>query len=46
MQDEQQTIDQVIDENPLSPLLLWSGTLRPMPQGELNATDVADLIFK
>ena len=46
MQDEQQKIDRVIDENPLSPLLLWSGTLRPMPQGKLTATDVADLIIQ
>jgi len=27
-------------------LLFWTGTLRPMPQGQLDATDVADLIFK
>ena len=46
MQDERQTIDHVIDDNPVSPLLLWSGTLRPMPQHQLTATDVADLIFK
>ena len=46
MQDEKKAVDRVIDENPVSPLLLWTGTLRPMPQGQLNATDVADLIFK
>ena len=45
MQDERQTIDLVVDEQPTSPLLFWSGTLRPMPQGRLTATDVADLIF-
>lgn len=44
MQDERRIEDQVIDDNPASPLLLWSGTLRPMPQGQLDATDVADLI--
>ena len=45
MQDERNTIDQVIDDNPVSPLLLWSGTIRPMPQDQINATGVADLIF-
>ena len=45
MQNDKQAIDFVIDDNPASPLLLWSGTLRPMPQGTLTATDVADLIF-
>lgn len=46
MQNEKKAVDRVIDENPVSPLLLWTGTLRPMPQGQLDATDVADLIFK
>ena len=45
MLNEKTTMDRVIDDNPTSPLLLWSGTLRPMPQGTLNATDVAELIF-
>jgi hypothetical protein len=45
MLNEKTTTDRVIDDNPTSPLLLWSGTLRPMPQGTLTATDVADLIF-
>jgi len=45
MQDEKQIIDHVIDENPTSPLLYWSGTLRPMPQEQLNATDLMKLIF-
>ena len=35
-----------IDEKPIVPLLLWSGTLRPMPQENLDATHVADLIFQ
>jgi len=43
--NEKQVIDRVIDDNPVSPVLLWSGTIRPMPQNQLNATDVADLIF-
>jgi len=45
-QDDTHIIDQVIDENPTAPLLLWSGLIRPMPQGTLDATDVADLIFQ
>lgn len=46
MRDDKRPIDQVIEDNPKSPLLFWSGTLRPMPQGQLDATDVADLIFQ
>ena len=45
MQDEKHTIDKVIDDNPVSPLLFWSGTIRPMPQDQIEATGVADLIF-
>lgn len=45
MQDDKQAIDNVIDDNPVSPLLYWSGAIRPMPQGQLDATSVADLIF-
>lgn len=45
MLDERRVMDYVIDDNPISPLLLWTGTLRPMPQGTLDATNVADLIF-
>ena len=45
MQDDNKELDRVIDENPESPLLFWTGTLRPMPQNQLTATDVAELIF-
>ncbi len=45
MQDEKHTIDKVIDDNPVSPLLFWSGTIRPMPQDQIDAIGVADLIF-
>lgn len=45
MQDEKHVLDKVIDDNPSSPLLLWSGTLRSMPQESLDATKVAELIF-
>ena len=45
MQGEKQVVDHVIDDNPQSPLFLWSGTLRTMPQNQIDATNVADLIF-
>ncbi len=45
MQDERHAIDRVIDDKPKVPLMLWSGTLRPMPMNQLTATDVAELIF-
>ena len=45
MQDERNELDLVIDDNPKAPLLFWTGTLRPMPQDQIGATDVADLIF-
>lgn len=45
MHGETVIVDKVVDDNPVSPLLLWSGTLRPMPQSKITATDVADLIF-
>ena len=45
MQDDKRVIDRVVDDNPLAPILLWSGTIRPMPQGTLSATDVAELVI-
>ena len=45
MQDEKQAVDKVVDDNPLAPVLFWSGTIRPMPQNQLDATNIADLIF-
>ena len=45
LRNEKYTLDHVIDDNPESPVLLWSGTIRPMPQGTLTAIDVANLIF-
>ena len=45
MQDEEQAVDRVIDDNPTSPLFLWSGSLRPMPQHSLSAIDVVELII-
>lgn len=46
LQDDKHTIDHVVDDAPVSPVLLWSGTLRPMPLEPLDATNVADLIFE
>ncbi|MGN0227689.1 MAG: alkaline phosphatase family protein [Paludibacteraceae bacterium] len=45
MRDDYRPIDNVIDDKPTSPIMLWSGTIRPMPQEKLDATNVADLIF-
>ena len=45
MQDDTHSLDRVVDDNPVSPLLLWSGTIRPMPQGTLTATNVAELVI-
>lgn len=45
MQDERHAEDNVIDDNPTSPVLYWCGTLRPMPQNPLKAMDIIDLIF-
>ena len=42
----EQAIDMVVDEKPEVPLMLWSGQIRPMPQGKLTATDVSGLIFE
>ncbi len=44
-QDDRHPIDNVVDDNPQSPVLLWSRQLRPMPQGSLNALDVVNLLF-
>ena len=46
MQNERTVVDHVIDDNPTSPLLLWSGTLRTMPQNQLNATSIVQLIVE
>jgi hypothetical protein len=43
--NEKKAIDGVIDDDPRSPLLLWSGTIRPMPQNQLDATNVVELII-
>lgn len=45
MQNERQAIDHVIDEEPQAPLLYLSGALKPMPSGQLDATDIAELLF-
>ena len=45
MLNEKQALDHVVDDAPKAPVLFWSGTLRTMPQGSLDATDVINLIF-
>ena len=45
LQDDKHTIDHVVDDAPVSPVLLWSGTLRPMPQEPLDATNIVQLII-
>ena len=44
--DEHTPYDRVIQPHPTAPLLLWSGTLRTFPEGELHATDIKDLLLK
>ena len=44
--DDSTPYDRVIQPRPAAPLLLWSGTLRTFPEGELHATDVKSLIMK
>ena len=44
--DDQSPYDNVVLSNPISPLLLWSGTLRTFPEKELDATDIKSLILK
>ncbi len=46
MQDERHAIDRVIDDKPKVPLMLWSGTLRPMPMNQLDATSIVQLILE
>lgn len=45
MQDEKTTVDRIIEDNPESPLMFWSGAIRPMPQEPLDATSVVGLVF-
>lgn len=44
MSNENTSSDNVLDTQAKAPLLLWSGSLRPMPGGILSATDVKNLI--
>ena len=44
--DDHTPFDHVIQSNPTAPLLLWSGTMRTFPEGELHATDIKSLILK
>ena len=44
MSDEQTATDYIIDACPEVPLLLWSPSLRQMPKGRLDATEVVGLV--
>lgn len=44
--DEHTPYDHVVQSRPMVPLMLWSGTLRTFPEGELHATDIKSLILK
>lgn len=42
--NDNNAFDHIVDLNPTSPLLMWSGSFRNYPSGKITATDVADLI--
>lgn len=43
--DEDAIFDNVIQANPSAPMLLWSATLRALPENKINATDIKSLIL-
>jgi hypothetical protein len=43
--NNKQPYDQVIEQHPTAPLMLWSATLRTFPEKELDATDIKNLII-
>ena len=43
--DEHTTYDHVIQNKPIVPLMLWSGSMRTFPEKELQATDIKSLII-
>jgi hypothetical protein len=44
--NEQQSFDQVIQSQPAVPVLYWSGMMSSFPEGNLQATDIKQLILK
>ena len=44
--NEQQSFDQVIQSQPAVPVLYWSGMMSTFPEGNLQATDIKQLILK
>lgn len=46
MQNDKHAIDRVIDDKPIAPLLYLSGALKPMPNGKIDATNIADLLLE
>ena len=45
MQDEKRTLDFVVDERPLAPLMIWSATPAQKPQRRPDATNLYSLLF-
>jgi hypothetical protein len=43
---ETDTFDQVVQSEPIVPLLYWSGSITTFPEGKLHATDIKSLIIK
>ena len=44
MTDDETVTDYIIDSQPTAPILFWSPTPRPMPQGTLKATEIRTLL--
>lgn len=44
--NDNELVDHVIDQQPQAPLLFWSGALKPMPEGRIEATDLSKLLFE
>lgn len=43
--NENTPFDQVIQSEPVAPVLYWSGTITSFPEGKLHATDIKSLII-
>lgn len=43
---ETDAFDQVVQSEPIVPLLYWSGSITTFPEGKLHATDIKSLIIK
>ena len=43
--NEKNTFDHVIQATPTVPMILWSATIRALPQEKIDATDIKSLIL-